>query len=278
MGSCRKGPKGPFLLTIIPIKVIIIRRSCGSGLNNNMKHIDQVKPYTYLVKHKATGKAYYGSRCQNVTKFNRTPAEDFWNHYTTSSENINGIIEQEGKDAFDYEIRRTFDTVEAMADWETRVLTRSRVLERQDVWFNGNVAGKKILTEAGAKKISETHKDKPKTEEHKKKLSKSQKGKPKNYVQTEDHRRKNSEANSGKNNPMYGPCTPERAANISAAKKGKPAKNKNIPMTEEQRQKIKETKEKNKVVLTCEVCNKTMRASHYKIYNHGSNCKQKVEQ
>ena len=36
-----------------------------------MKEINKVKPYTYLVKHKATGKAYYGSRCQNFTKFNR---------------------------------------------------------------------------------------------------------------------------------------------------------------------------------------------------------------
>jgi hypothetical protein len=246
-----------------------------------MKHINQVKPYTYLVKHKVTGKAYYGSRCQNVTKFNRTPAEDFWNHYTTSSENINNInniIATEGKDAFDYEIRRTFNSVEEMANWETRVLTRSRVLERQDRWMNGNVAGYKIVTEAGSKKISATHKDKPKSAEHKKNLSLSQKGKPKNYVQTEEHRRKNSKANSGKNNPMYGPCSEERAANISAAKKGKPAKNKGVPMTEEQKQLLRVTKEKNKVMLTCTVCSKTMRASHYKIYGHGINCKQKETQ
>jgi len=240
-----------------------------------MKLINQIKPYTYLVKHKATGKVYYGSRCQNYTKFNRTPAEDFWNYYTTSSENINNIIATEGKDAFDYEIRRTFDTVEEMAKWETKVLTRSRVLERQDRWMNGNVAGKKILTEAGAKTISATHKDKPKSEEHKKNLSVSQKGKPKNYVQTDEHRRKNSEANSGKNNPMYGPCSAKRAANISAAKKGKPAKNKGMPMTEVQKQKIRETKEKNKVMLTCEVCGKTMRQSNFKQYGHGENCRSK---
>jgi hypothetical protein len=240
-----------------------------------MKLINKIKPYTYLVKFKPTGKVYYGSRCQNVTKFNRTPAEDFWNHYTTSSENINNLIIEHGKDAFEYEIRRTFDTVEEMADWETRVLTRSRVLERQDRWMNGNVAGKKILTEAGVRAISATHKDKPKTEEHKKNLSLSQKGIAKNYIQTAEHRRKNSEANSGKNNPMYGPCSEERAANISAAKKAQQltAYNKNIPMTEAQKQKIKETKEKNKVILTCEVCSKTMRQANFKQYGHGDNCK-----
>ena len=248
----------------------------GTGLNTIMKQINEIKPYTYLVKFKPTGKVYYGSRCQNYTKFNRTPAEDFWNHYTTSSENINNLIEEHGKDAFEYEIRRTFNSVEDMADWETRVLTRSRVLERQDRWMNGNVAGYKIVTEAGAKKISETHKDRPKSEEHKKNLSVSQKGKPKNYVQTTDHRQLNSEANSGKNNPRYGVEVLQSTRDkIGKANKGKVPSNKGTPMTEEQKAIIRATKEKNKVMLSCKVCDKTMRASHFKIYNHGINCKQK---
>lgn len=241
-----------------------------------MKLINEIKPYTYLVKFKPTGKVYYGSRCQNYTKFNRTPAEDFWNHYTTSSENINNLIEEHGKDAFEYEIRRTFNSVEDMANWETRVLTRSHVLERQDRWMNGNVAGKKILTEAGAKVISATHKDKPKTEDHKKNLSASQKGKPKvnSKNKTPEYRALMSKLKAGENNPMFGKgCTQERAANISAAKKGKPAKNKNIPMTEAQKQKIRETKEKNKVMLTCEVCGKTMRQANFKQYDHGEKCR-----
>ena len=247
-------------------------------INISMKELNKVKPYTYLVKHKATGKQYYGSRCKNFTKLNRTPADDFWKHYTTSSENINSIVEQEGKDAFDYEIRRTFDTVEEMAAWETRVLTRSRVLERQDIWLNGNVAGKKVLTEAGVKKISKTHKDKPKTKEHKQNLSASQKGKPKvnSKNKTPEYRALMSSLKAGPNNPMYGkPCSKERAENISKAKKGKPAKNKGTAMTEEQKQKIRDTKEKNKVMLTCEVCGKTMREANFKQYGHGSACKHK---
>lgn len=270
MGSCRKGPKGPFLLTFVSINVIIVGRSCGSGLNTIMKY----KAYTYLLKFKPENKFYYGVRFKNV-RLNRHPEDDFMIHYTTSSEQINNLIIEHGVDAFEWEIRKTFDTSEQAIAWETKVLSRANVLKRQHIWYNANAAGYKIPTPSGRKVISETHKDKPKTEKHKQNLSVSQKGKPKNYVQTTEHRRKNSEANSGKNNPMYGPCTEERAANISAAKKGKPAKNKNIPITEEQRQKIKDTKEKNKVMLTCKVCNKTMRASHYKIYNHGPNCKQK---
>jgi hypothetical protein len=242
-----------------------------------MKLINEIKPYTYLVKFKPTGKVYYGSRCQNYTKFNRTPAEDFWNHYTTSSENINNLIEEHGKDAFEYEIRRTFNSIEAMANWETRVLTRSRVLERQDRWMNGNVAGKKILTEAGAKTISATHKDKPKTEEHKKNLSASQKGKPKvnSKNKTPEYRALMSKLKAGANNPMFGKvCTQERAANISAAKKGKPAKNKGIPMSEEQKAAIRATKAATKTYLTCEHCSKTVYKPNY-FQHHGDRCKQK---
>jgi hypothetical protein len=243
-----------------------------------MKLTNEIKPYTYLVKFKPTGKVYYGSRCQNYTKFNRTPAEDFWHKYTTSSEHINALIKQYGKTAFEYEIRRTFDTVEEMADWETRVLTRCRVLERQDLWMNGNVAGKKILTEAGARVISATHKDKPKTEKHKQNLSASQKGKPKinSKNQTFEYKKKMSKAKAGKNNPRYGiEVLQSTRDKISSANKGKVPFNKGTAMTEEQKAIIRATKEKNKVMLTCNECGKTMRESHYKIYKHGPTCRQK---
>ena len=158
-----------------------------------------MKPYTYLIKHKPTGKVYYGFRSANKVK----PEEDLWKYYFSSSPKVQQLIEETGADSFDVEIRKTFETKEKAVAWETRVLRRCKVLEN-DRWINQNIAGYIIPTEESNKKISEYHKDKPKTEEHKKNLSKSQKGKPKNYVQTEEHRRKNSEANSGKNNPMYG--------------------------------------------------------------------------
>ena len=223
-----------------------------------------------------TNQYYYGSRIKNV-RLGRTPSEDLKHKYITSSNKIKQLIEQHGIDAFEWEIRKTFDTADQAIAWETKVLSRAKVLKRQNIWYNANVAGYTTPTPSGRKVISETHKDKPKSEEHKKNLSLSQKGKPKNYVQTEEHRKLNSEANSGKNNPMYGPCSEERAANISAAKKAQQltAYNKNIPMTEAQKQKIRETKEKNKVMLTCEVCGKTMRQANFKQYDHGPVCKQR---
>ena len=220
-----------------------------------MKQIHEIKPYTYLVKFKPTGKIYYGSRCQNYTKFNRTPAEDFWVIYTTSSKTINNLIDEYGKDAFEYEIRRTFDSVEEMAAWETKVLDRCRVLERQDIWMNSNVAGKKILTEAGAKVISATHKDKPKTEEHKRNLSLSQKGKPKlnSKNQTPEYRALMSKLKSGEGNGRYGKEVSEKTRQrISDAKKGKPPSNKGVPMSEEQKAAIRATKAANPTKMSPE--------------------------
>ena len=206
-----------------------------------------MNPYTYLIRHRPTGKVYYGYRSANRVD----PAQDLWTHYFTSSSKVQQLIEETGVDSFDVEIRRVFETKEQASSWETKVLRRCRVLE-DDRWINQNIAGYIVPTEESRKKISDYHKDKPKSEQHKQNLSKSQKGKSKNYVQTEEHKRKNSLANSGKNNPMYGPCTPDRAANISAAKKGKPAKNKGVPMSEEQKASIRATKAANPTKMSAE--------------------------
>jgi hypothetical protein len=212
-----------------------------------------MKPYTYLIKHRPTGQVYYGVRSANKVD----PQEDLWNKYYTSSPKVQRLIEETGKESFDVEVRKVFETKEQAVAWETKVLRRCKVLH-DERWLNQNVAGYIIPTEESNKKISDFHKDKPKTEEHKRNLSLSQKGKPKKYIQTIEHKRKNSLANSGKNNPMYGPCTSERAANISAAKKGKPAANKGVPMSEEQKEKIRATKAANPTKRSAEAIAKTV--------------------
>jgi len=236
-----------------------------------------MKAYTYLIKFKPTNKFYYGVRFKNI-KLNRTPEDDFMKHYTTSSEQINSLIQKHGLEAFEWEIRKTFDTPESAIIWETKVLTRAKVLKRQDVWFNANVAGYKITTPQGRQRIKERHTGIPKTDDHKKNLSESQKGKPKinSKNKTPEYRELMSKLKAGKNNPRYGVnVSAETCKRISEAKKGKPAKNKGIPMSEEQRAKLIATKEKNKVLLTCG-CGKTMRESHFKMYGHGDKCKQKT--
>ena len=197
-----------------------------------------MKPYTYLIKHRPTGKVYYGFRAANKVD----PEQDLWHHYFTSSPGVKQLIEETGQDSFDVEIRRIFETKEQAVAWETRVLRRCKVLHDAR-WINQNVAGYIVPTEESRKKISDYHKDKPKSEEHRKNLSESQKGKPKvnSKNQTPEYRALMSKLKSGPNNPMFGKgCTEERARKISEANKGRKAANKGIPMSEEQKQKLRE--------------------------------------
>jgi hypothetical protein len=208
--------------------------------------MNTIKPYTYLIRFKPNGKCYYGSRFKNV-KLGLTPTEDLMIKYYTSSKYIKQLIEEYGIDSFEWEVRKTFDTDTEAVNWEKRVLQKCDVLHNRDKWFNGNIAGYIIPTEESTKKISEFHKGKAKSEEHKQRISDANKGKKKSA----EHIQKMSDGMKGKyagdKNPMAGPCSEERKQNISIAKKGKPAKNKGIPMTEEQKKKLSDAMKGRKV-------------------------------
>jgi hypothetical protein len=205
-----------------------------------------MKPYTYLIKHRPSGKVYYGFRAANKVE----PAQDLWQHYFTSSPKVQQLIEETGRDSFDIEIRRVFETKEKAVAWETRVLRRCKVLY-DDRWINQNVAGYIVPTEESRKKISDYHKDKPKSEEHRKNLSESQKGKPKvnSKNKTSEYRSLMSKLKSGEGNGRYGKeVSEETRRRISLAKKGKQvAHNKGVPMSEEQKQKLREVMQGRKV-------------------------------
>ena len=153
-----------------------------------------MKPYTYLIRHRPTGKVYYGFRAANKTE----PIDDLWKRYFTSSQKVQQLIEETGADSFDVEIRRIFETKEQAIAWETRVLRRCQVL-KDDRWINQNIAGYIEPTEESRKKISDYHKDKPKTDNHKQKISESQKGSKRPW--SKNNLPKDTK---GKNNGMYG--------------------------------------------------------------------------
>ena len=245
-----------------------------------------MKPYTYLIKHKPTNRVYYGMRAANKVE----PEQDLWQHYFTSSPKVQQLIEETGRDSFEVEIRRVFETKEQAVAWEIKVLRRCRVLD-DDRWINQNVAGYIVPTEESRKKISDFHKGKAKSEEHKKRLSESQKGKPKKNSKnhTPDYRALMSKLKSGLNNPMYGKgCTEERAKKISEANKGRKAPNKGVPMSEEQKQKLSEKMKGRKVdpevlarrvaaqtglrrqKLYCPHCKRDIAVGWYN--RHGTNC------
>jgi hypothetical protein len=92
-------------------------------------------PYTYLLTHISTGRKYYGVRYAN----NCHPGDLFVKYFSSSSL-IKQLIMEEGKTAFEFEVRKTFTSKEAACLWEAKVLTRMNVLHRED-WFNANIAG-----------------------------------------------------------------------------------------------------------------------------------------
>jgi hypothetical protein len=73
------------------------------------------------------------------------------------------------------------------------------------------------------------------------------------------------------NSRIYAKLKEEVASTHSATMKGRQAPNKNVPMSEEQKQTIRDTKAKNKTYKTCEHCGKTMVAAAIKQY-HGEKC------
>ena len=212
-----------------------------------------MKPYTYLIKHRPSGKVYYGYRSANRVE----PDQDLWKHYFTSSPGVQKLIEETGADSFDFEVRKIFESKEQAVSWETRVLRRCRVLN-DDRWINQNVAGYIVPTKESRKKISDYHKGKSKTIEHKEKIRQGNLGKKK-PPRGDEYRKLMSALKSGINNPMYGKgCTPERAAKIGAANKGKVPANKGVPMSEEQKAKIRATKASNPIKRSAEAIAKTV--------------------
>ena len=249
-----------------------------------------MNPYTYLIRHRPTSKVYYGYRSANRVD----PEQDLWKQYFTSSPKVQQLIEETGVDSFDVEVRQIFETKEQASDWETRVLRRCKVLH-DDRWINQNIAGYIVPTEESRKKISDYHKDKPKTDEHKQNLSKSQKGKPKKSTvyQSDEYRKQMSLLKSGSGNGRYGKeVSEETRRKISEAKKGKQvAHNKGVPMTDEQKQKLSEKMKGRKVdpdvlarrvasqtgqtrtKLYCEHCKRDIAQGWF--YRHGNACAQK---
>lgn len=120
------------------------------------------KPYTYFIKHKITGQFYYG------VKYGKdADPSTFWEEYFTSSKAVHTIIERDGKEAFETQIRKIFDDPEKAYLWEQKVI--SKIINKDkclnaalgfsfDPNKNRNIVGSDGLTnyQRCAKKASET--------------------------------------------------------------------------------------------------------------------------
>lgn len=86
--------------------------------------------FTYLIKCLPTNQFYYGVSFRKGTHPGR-----LWIDYFTSSTTVHQLIDQFGKDAFAFEIRKTFTDPKAAQRWEATVLKRMNVV-KDPKWIN----------------------------------------------------------------------------------------------------------------------------------------------
>jgi hypothetical protein len=157
------------------------------------------QPYTYLIGWKNQQKYYYGVRYAK----NCFPG-DFWIKYFTSSPAVTAMRFEHG-DPDIIQIRKTFSTKEQARQWETRVLTRMKVVVRED-FLNKNDApappiNDRVMTAETKEKIGSANRGKPKSESHKQKIREArarQVNTRKGIPTSEETKQKLREANLGK--------------------------------------------------------------------------------
>jgi len=203
--------------------------------------------YVYLVKSKVTGQFYYGSRCKNV-RLERTPEQDFWTHYTTSSKKVKQLIKDFGKDSFETQIIFKSLDYNQCYDLE-QTLIQEHILDEHCLNLYCR-ASQKFST------FGLTHSD-----ETKAKIS----AKAKNRVMSEETKQKISSTTRGKSK------TPEHIEAAAAGRRGKknkdPAWNKGLVGVQ-----VAWNKGKAWPTTQCAHCGKAASPANYKRW-HGDACK-----
>lgn len=202
------------------------------------------KPYTYIIHCIETNEYYYGVKYAK----NCDPL-DFWVKYFTSSNVVKDRIKLFGKDAFRFEIRKTFATAEQARVWEHTVLRRMNLSIRVNFMNKSNGV---IFEHRSSKKGLEVYfsevlnkyrffpkdsvptgwikKGTPKPQSMKDALSAFQK----TYIKTEAHKTAMLEGSKAACNALKGTTLEERhgkekadriKANHSKANKGKKSPN-----------------------------------------------------
>lgn len=184
--------------------------------------------YVYRVFNKITKQFYIGSRTENVIK-NRTPEDDLWKYYFTSSKKVKELIETYGIDSFDTEILSKHDRYEECF-WEEQRL----IIEAKN---NSLCLNKTYIDPTTGNKIRSTYNETPEDRKSRiDKMSATKKGKFNSnghfgMKHTEKTKQKIREAQAKiaykhteetKQKMRGRPRSEEHSMKISESKKGKP--------------------------------------------------------
>ena len=163
----------------------------------------------YMYTNKVNGKHYVG-QAKDFLERKRTHIKSSYNKKNKDyNVPFHRAIRKYGIENFDAIILKENLTKDEMNYWEDYYIELFDLYANHEKGYNvakGGIGGNlyKGKTEEEMKKIrrkmSESQKRKPKSEEHKQKISEAMKGKK----NSEETKQKKSEANKGKNNPMYG--------------------------------------------------------------------------
>lgn len=184
--------------------------------------------YTYLIRNKITNQFYYGSRYGNI-KLKRTPKEDLWIKYFTSSKEIKKQITIYGVDSFEISFLLEDNDYDKCYMLEQTLISHNI---DNELCLNKKCHPTGKWSTAGTHhsdkskiKMSLSKKGKPQSPESNIKRSISSKGRlahNKGKTTSDETKAKLSLALSGENNPNYGkPKSQETKTKMSFANLGK---------------------------------------------------------
>lgn len=199
-------------------------------------------PFTYKLIFKPTGQYYYGVKWSKGCN-----PSDLWVSYFTSSKHIHKLIEEYGKNSFEYRVTKTFYNKIEAALWETEVL--KRVNANRNGSFINKANNMPIHDNSGLKIIHHTVTNKETFHDPKIPLPSGWL-----YGRSVGHNDKISKSlightpwNKGVKLAPSGPCSEERRENIKKSR-------------------LKTEK------IKCEFCDKECDPGNHKRF-HGYNCK-----
>ena len=110
-------------------------------------------PYTYVLKHKPTGRIYFGARWAK-----KCHPDDLFVTYFSSSKTINKMIKEEGADVFMYKVVETFSRPEDCVRKEYEVLQKYKA-GRNPRFINLSHSMSQAWSREMRAKASQSHKD-----------------------------------------------------------------------------------------------------------------------